>query len=98
MPGSIGPIPLPDPGQKTSGYFGFDDPPLTLGKYEWPYFAVVGANDGPTFLLTAGIHAAEYTGILAAIRLGRMLQPADVRGTIVVAPLRSRPGFFERSV
>lgn len=98
MPGSIGPIPLPDKGAQSSGYFAFDDPQLTLGKYEWPYFAVVGAHDGPTFLLTAGIHAAEYTGILAAIRLGRALRPADVRGTIVVLPLLNRPGFFERCV
>src|SRR5256885_438847 len=98
MAGAIGPIPLPDKGAKASGYFSFDDPRLTLGKYEWPYFAVVGAQDGPTFLLTAGIHAAEYTGILAAIRLGRATQPEDVRGTIVVVPLLNRPGFFERSV
>jgi predicted deacylase len=98
LPKSIGPIPLPDSGAKTSGFFAFDDPQVTLGKYEWPYFAVVGAQAGPTFLLTAGIHAAEYTGILAAIRLGRGLQPADVQGTIVVIPLLNRPGFFERSV
>src|SRR5438445_8929518 len=98
MPGSIGPIPLPDRGALGSGFFGFDDPQVNLGKYEWPYFAVVGAHDGPTFLLTAGIHAAEYTGVLAAIRLGRALQPADVQGTIVIIPLLNRPGFFERSV
>jgi predicted deacylase len=98
LPNSIGPIPLPDKGAKASGYFTFDDAQLNLGQYEWPYFAVVGAHDGPTFLLTAGIHAAEYTGILAAIRLGRDLQPADVKGTIVVIPLLNRPGFFERCV
>ncbi len=98
LPNSIGPIPLPDRGAKASGYFTFDDAQINLGKYEWPYFAVVGEEDGPTFLLTAGIHAAEYTGILAAIRLGRGLQPADVKGTIVVIPLLNRPGFFERCV
>src|SRR5260370_8353151 len=98
MPGSIGPIPLPDRGAKASGYSTFGDAQVALGKYAWPYFAVVGAQAGPTFVLTAGIHAAEYTGILAAIRLGRDLQSADVKGTIVVIPLLNRPGFFERSV
>jgi predicted deacylase len=98
VPTSIGHIPLPDTGARSSGYFSFDDPELTLGKYEWPYFAVVGAQAGPTFLLTAGIHAAEYTGILAAIRLGSALQPADVQGTVVIIPLLNRPGFFERCV
>jgi predicted deacylase len=95
---SLGPVPLPEPGSATSGYFTFNDPQLNLGKYEWPFFAAVGAQAGPTFVLTAGIHAAEYTGILAAIRLGRGLDAATLRGTIVVIPLLNRPGFFERSI
>jgi predicted deacylase len=96
MASSLGPVPLPSAGHKTSGYFTFDDP--QLGKYQWPYFAVVGAEPGKTFVLTAGIHAAEYTGILAALRLGRRLQPEHVHGTIVVIPLLNRPGFYERCI
>src|SRR5437868_4524618 len=53
---------------------------------------------GPTVLITAGIHAAEYTGIEAAIRLGRTISPEAVRGTIVIIPLLNRPGFYERSI
>ncbi|TMB91301.1 MAG: succinylglutamate desuccinylase, partial [Chloroflexi bacterium] len=49
-------------------------------------------------LITAGIHAAEYTGIEAAIRLGRTIDPSEVRGTIVIIPLLNRPGFYERSI
>ena len=90
------PIPLPKAGEKSSGYFTFDDP--LLAKYQWPYFAVVGSQPGPRFVLTAGIHAAEYTGIVAAIRLGRRLEPQHVRGTIVVIPLLNRPGFYERCI
>jgi predicted deacylase len=96
VPNAIGPIPLPAQGHKAAGYFTFDDP--QLAKYEWPYFAVVGAQPGPTFILTAGIHAAEYTGILAAIRLGRSLDPATVEGTIAIVPLLNRPGFYERCI
>jgi predicted deacylase len=96
MTSSIGPITLPDAGSKQSGYFTFDD--AQLGKYQWPYFAVVGREPGLSFLLTAGIHAAEYTGTLAALRLASHLQPEHVRGTIVIIPLLNRPGFFERSV
>src|ERR671932_218745 len=92
----LGPIPLPEPGRKQSGYFTFDDP--LLGKYQWPYFGIVGPGPGLTFLLTAGIHAAEYTGTLAALRLARQVQPEHVRGSIVIIPLLNRPGFFERSV
>jgi predicted deacylase len=90
------PIPLPEPGHKRSGFFTFDDP--LLGKYQWPYFAVVGREPGLRFLLTAGIHAAEYTGTLAAIRLGQRLDPAHVHGTILVLPLLNVPGFYARSI
>src|SRR5205823_11857640 len=83
-------------GQKNSGLFTFEDP--QLAAYQWPYFAVVGAQPGKTFVLTAGIHAAEYTGILAAIRLGRALQAADLAGRVVIIPLLNRPGFYERCI
>ncbi len=69
-----------------------------LAKYKWPYLAIVGRSPGPKILVTAGIHAAEYTGTLAAIRLGRMIDPAEVKGTILILPLLNRPGFFERSI
>src|SRR3954466_10026285 len=74
---SFGPIPLPAAGGGGSGDFPFEGDPQ-LAKYQWPYFAVSGARPGKRFLLTAGIHAAEYTGTLAALRLGRLLQPATV--------------------
>jgi uncharacterized protein len=93
---SIGPIPLPEPGSNLSGYFTFDDE--LLARHQWPYFAVVGREPGLTFLLTAGIHAAEYTGTLAALRLAKHLNPEAVHGTILIIPLLNRPGFFERSV
>jgi uncharacterized protein len=93
---SLGPITLPEAGHKASGYFTFADEQLS--KYQWPYFAVVGQQAGLTFLLTAGIHAAEYTGTLAALKLGQMLDPKNVKGAIVIIPLLNRPGFFERSV
>jgi predicted deacylase len=92
----LGPIPLPEPGHAQSGYFTFDD--VLLGKYQWPYFGIVGAEPGLTFLLTAGIHAAEYTGTLAALRVAHRVRPEYVQGSIVIIPLLNRPGFFERSV
>jgi predicted deacylase len=97
MAGSLGPIPLPEAGQKQSGYFTFQADPL-LARYTWPFFSIVGARPGPTFLITAGIHAAEYTGVEAAIRLGRLLDPAELSGTVVIIPLLNRPGFYERSI
>ena len=94
---NIGPIPLPASGQRASGTFTFAED-AGLAKYKWPYLAIVGRQPGPKILVTAGIHAAEYTGTLAAIRLGRTLDPAEVKGTILILPLLNPPGFFERSI
>src|SRR5438132_3394466 len=94
---SLGPIGLAASGERRSGYFTFAADP-GLAKYSWPFFSITGRRDGPLFLITAGIHAAEYTGIDAAIRLGNLLNPAQVRGHVVIIPLLNRPGFYERSI
>jgi predicted deacylase len=94
---SLGPIPLPAAGKRAAGRFTFAGDE-GLAKYEWPYIAIVGEVSGPTVLVTAGIHAAEYTGTLAAIRLGRELDPAHIHGILLVIPLLNRPGFYERSI
>jgi predicted deacylase len=93
----IGPIEIPAAGERSTGTFTFAGDP-GLAKYEWPYVAIAGLMAGPTVLITAGIHAAEYTGIEAAIRLGRTIAPESVRGTILIIPLLNRPGFYERSI
>jgi predicted deacylase len=93
----IGPIEIPEAGQRATGTFTFKGD-AGLEKYEWPYIAIAGLLAGPTVLITAGIHAAEYTGIEAAIRLGRAISPDAVRGTILILPLLNRPGFYERSI
>src|SRR5437016_3389567 len=93
----LGPLTIPSAGERVSGRFTFRGD-AGLEKYEWPYIAMRGPHDGPTVLITAGIHAAEYTGIEAAIRLGRQIDPRAVRGTLAIIPLLNRPGFYERSV
>lgn len=94
---NIGPIVMPLPGQRASGLFTFSSD-QGLAKHHWPYIAFAGRTPGPKMLVTAGIHAAEYTGTLAAIRLGRMIDPGEVRGTLLILPLLNRPGFYERSI
>src|SRR5437667_12144597 len=93
----IGPIAIPEAGERATGTFTFsgDD---GLAKYEWPYIAIAGLRSGPTVLITAGIHAAEYTGIEAAIRIGRTTSPDAVHGTILIIPFLNRPGFYEPSI
>lgn len=94
---NIGPIALPKAGTRSSGLFTFAGDE-SLAKYRWPFIAISGATPGPTVLVTAGIHAAEYTGTLAAIRLGKIIDPGEVCGTLLILPLLNRPGFYERSI
>jgi predicted deacylase len=94
---NIGPVTIPPAGERATGTFTFAGDE-GLAKYTWPYIAIAGLMAGPTVLITAGIHAAEYTGIEAAIRLGRTIAPESVRGTILIIPLLNRPGFYERSI
>jgi uncharacterized protein len=63
-----------------------------------PVVAINGKADGPTFVVTAGVHGAEYPGIEAAIRLSRTLDPGEVRGAVIVVPVVSVPAFQRRAI
>ncbi|MFT5144863.1 MAG: putative deacylase, partial [Thalassolituus oleivorans] len=49
-----------------------------------PVGIIHGARPGERLTVFAGQHGTEYAGIEAAMRLYRELDPADVRGTVVV--------------
>ena len=62
-----------------------------------PLIVVKGAREGPTLLVTAGVHGAEYASIEAANRLA-LLDPQAVSGTLIVLPVINQPSFAARSV
>jgi predicted deacylase len=92
---SVDEIVIPEPGMKIRGALRFSNPPLQ--DWSWPYTVIRGANDGPRFTLTAGVHPTEYPAIEAAIRTARHLDPAEISGTVVVMPLIDVPAFLTRS-
>jgi predicted deacylase len=53
--------------------------------------AVIANGDGPTVLLTAGNHGDEYEGQALLHRLVRELDPARVRGRLIVLPALNYP-------
>ena len=63
-----------------------------------PHVILCGDHDGPTVLITAGIHSAEYVGIQAAIELSNELSPSELRGTVIILPLANRSGFENRTM
>jgi hypothetical protein len=64
---------------------------------EIPWFAVRGARPGPTLLVTAGVHGAEYASIEAAYRAADT-DPAELAGTLLILPIVTPPSFFARSI
>ena len=63
-----------------------------------PHVLLCGMEDGPTALISAGIHNAEYVGIQAAIELSNELDVNELRGSVIILPLANRSGFENRTM
>jgi len=83
------------PGEKT---FGTQEVSVNGRKVTLPIFLINGREPGPTLTVTAGIHAAEYASIAAALELGRSLLPQALRGQVIIAPVANTDGFRARSI
>jgi len=83
------------PGEIQFGVYEF---PVQGGVYRLPMWLINGKEEGPTLVVTGGVHAAEYASIAAALELGRSLGPANLRGSVIVVPVMNMPGFSTRSI
>lgn len=80
-------------GEKTTGYV--EVPGV---KNDIPVTVICGEQKGPTVLVTAGIHNAEYVGIQTAIEIASEIQPAELAGNLVIAHLINRSGYEHRTM
>ncbi|MGF6233585.1 N-alpha-acetyl-L-2,4-diaminobutyrate deacetylase [Inquilinus ginsengisoli] len=55
--------------------------------------AVIRNGEGPTALLTGANHGDEYEGPIALFDLARTLDPASVRGRVIIVPAMNYPAF-----
>jgi predicted deacylase len=78
-------------GTKIDGFLKAGD--LASHSVEIPVILVAGREDGPTLSITAGMHATEYVGIVAAFEIGRRTDSSKLRGNLIIAPLMNRYGF-----
>lgn len=65
-------------------------------NYELPVVVINGKEDGKVFLATAGVHGAEFPGIQACIELAEEIDPAEVKGAVIMIPVVNTPGFYGR--
>jgi predicted deacylase len=63
-----------------------------------PVTTIQGARPGPTLALIAGNHGYEYPPILALQELRAALDPAQLRGTVVMVQVANMPSFLGRTV
>lgn len=57
-----------------------------------------GARPGPVLGITAGVHGLEYAPILAAQKVSKQLDPAKMKGTLILVHLANVPAFLQRSL
>ncbi|MHC3941844.1 MULTISPECIES: succinylglutamate desuccinylase/aspartoacylase family protein [Paenochrobactrum] len=60
------------------------------GTMEIPIICVKNGN-GPTVLLTGGVHGDEYEGQIAISDLARRLKPEEVQGRVIMMPAVNMP-------
>lgn len=78
--------------------YGVNEFPVQDKPYRLPMWLINGNADGPTLVVTAGVHPAEYASIAAALQLGRSLQSDNLRGQVIVVPVMNIPAFTARSI
>lgn len=70
--------------------------PVPGSNVEIPMTIINGVEDGPTLLITAGIHGGEYPGIAAAMELGKIIEPDHVKGLLIIMHPVNIQGFWAR--
>jgi len=63
-----------------------------------PVVTVTGVKPGPVLFVNAGVHGGEYPAIEAVIRLGKVLDPAKIAGTVILMPVLNLPAFRKRTM
>jgi hypothetical protein len=84
------------PGQAASGFI--EVPAGVDAATRIPITIVRGAQPGPTLALIAGTHGSEVAPIVALQRVRATLDPAALRGTVLIVHVANMPSFLGRTV
>lgn len=84
------------PGQAASGFI--EIPAGVDAATRIPITIVRGAQPGATLALIAGTHGSEVAPIVALQRVRAALDPATVRGTVLIVHVANLPSFLGRTI
>lgn len=60
-----------------------------------PITVIAGDQDGPTLLALAGVHGAEYSPIVATQRLGQLIVPEGLSGTLILIHMANQGAYIQ---
>ena len=83
-------------GQSASGFI--DVPAGVDAATRIPITIVRGAQPGPTLALIAGTHGSEVAPIVALQRVRAIVDPAALRGTVLIVHVANMPSFLGRTI
>ncbi|HET9001000.1 MAG TPA: succinylglutamate desuccinylase/aspartoacylase family protein, partial [bacterium] len=81
------------PGTKVTGFLDVPGTPIRM-----PVTLIRGPAPGPVLSVTAGVHGGEYPGIEAAIQTAASLDPAGIRGAVIIVHIVDVPSFHGRNI
>ena len=71
---------------------------ISAGAASIPFTIIRARTPGPVLLLVAGTHGAEYVPIIALQKLRTAIDPATLRGTVMMIHVANMPSFLGRTV
>jgi predicted deacylase len=84
------------PGEKAAGFL--DIPAGVDSATRVPVSVIRGRLPGPTLALVAGTHGSEVAPIIALQRVRAEVNPAELRGTLVLVHVANMPSFVHRTI
>jgi predicted deacylase len=84
------------PGTRVSGYL--EVPAAADSGSRIPITIVRGPAPGPVLALIGGTHGSEVAPVLALQRIRAMVNPAELKGTLLIVHVANLPSFLKRTI
>ncbi len=62
-------------------------------QWRLPLLTITGTAEGPTLVVTAAVHGDEYEGVETIRQVYHRIDPAQVRGTLLMVPVCNVPAY-----
>jgi predicted deacylase len=83
-------------GEKISGFL--EIPAAADSGTRVPITVIQGREAGPTLALVAGTHGSEVAPIIGLQRVRSSLDPAQLRGTVILVHVANMPSYLKRTI